>query len=143
MSAMKNELLRHTLATILYRFEKAVSLADDAFGQFSPGQGSRSVNEIIHHMFRVLLWASRVVEGKANPASPTEGLEFMGEKQRFLDQVRELDRLFSTEDITMEATKKLLQGPLSDVLTHIGQIAMLSRLYGRAVSGEDFSVVDI
>jgi len=39
---------------------------------------------------------------------------------------------------------RLLQGPLSDVLTHIGQLALLRRLFGRPVaSGVSYAVAPI
>ena len=51
---MKNEFLRHTLATIDYRFRKAVNNADGEFGNFTAGHGSRTPTEIVHHMHQVL-----------------------------------------------------------------------------------------
>ena len=39
----------------------------------------------------------------------------------------------------MNYSKRLLQGPLSDILTHIGQISMLSTLNDNPIEWEDFS----
>ena len=39
--------------------------------------------------------------------------------------------------------EKLLQGPLADALTHVGQIAMLRRMAGGPVKGENYFVADI
>jgi hypothetical protein len=39
--------------------------------------------------------------------------------------------------------ERLLQGPIADALTHVGQIAMLRRLAGCPVKGESFFVADI
>jgi hypothetical protein len=38
---------------------------------------------------------------------------------------------------------QLLQGPLSDVMTHIGQLSLLRRLYGSPVPPENFIYADI
>jgi hypothetical protein len=38
---------------------------------------------------------------------------------------------------------QLLQGPFSDVMTHIGQLSMLRRLYGSPVPPENFIYADI
>jgi hypothetical protein len=39
--------------------------------------------------------------------------------------------------------EKLFQGPVADALTHIGQIAMLRRLAGSPVRGENYFRADI
>jgi hypothetical protein len=39
--------------------------------------------------------------------------------------------------------EKLLQAPLADALTHVGQIAMLRRMAGGPVKGENYFVADI
>jgi len=44
------------------------------------------------------------------------------------------------DQITAET---LLQGPLSDAMTHAGQLAMLRRLAGNPVAPENFIVADI
>jgi hypothetical protein len=44
------------------------------------------------------------------------------------------------KDITIE---RLLQGPLSDAMTHAGQLAMLRRLSGYPVPPENFVFADI
>jgi hypothetical protein len=41
------------------------------------------------------------------------------------------------------SAQRLFQGPLADALTHVGQLAMLRRLAGSPVRGEDFFVADI
>ena len=39
--------------------------------------------------------------------------------------------------------QKLFQGPIADALTHVGQLAMLRRMAGAAISGENYFVADI
>ena len=51
---MTNEYLRHTLATIDYRFQKSVKYRNTDFGNYSLGKESRSPKEIINHMYFVL-----------------------------------------------------------------------------------------
>ena len=41
------------------------------------------------------------------------------------------------------SAQRLFQGPLADALTHVGQLAMLRRLAGSPVRGENFFVADI
>ena len=39
--------------------------------------------------------------------------------------------------------EKLFQGPVADALTHVGQLAMMRRLAGAAIKGENYFVADI
>jgi hypothetical protein len=38
---------------------------------------------------------------------------------------------------------KILQGPLSDAMTHVGQIALLRRMAGSSVRGQNFMAADV
>ncbi|MCV5942504.1 hypothetical protein OFN64_38105, partial [Escherichia coli] len=46
-------------------------------------------------------------------------------------------------DLSDDLLLRLLQGPLSDAMTHIGQLAQLRRLAGSPVRGENFTKADI
>lgn len=139
MPATKNDYLRHTIATIAYRFQKSVSVAGKNFADFSLGQGSRSSTEIVHHIYHVLWWTRIFVQEKRFIKEKPEKLSFNLEIERVNREFEMLDNLFSETALDMNFSKRLLQGPLSDVLTHIGQLSMLSRLNGHPVKGEDFS----
>jgi hypothetical protein len=39
--------------------------------------------------------------------------------------------------------EKLFQGPIADALTHVGQIAMLRRMAGGPMKGENYFVAEI
>jgi hypothetical protein len=140
---MKNEFLRHTVATIHYRFNKAVRNAEDSFGDFSLGKGSRSPNEIIHHMYAVLNATSLFIKDEKIKKEKIGITNTSQEIIRFRLELKNLDALLSKKELSMNYSKKLLQGPLADVLTHIGQLSMLQRMYGNPIEGEDFSAADI
>ena len=140
---MKNELLRHTLATIAYRFYKSIKNANDNFGDFKLGKGSRTTNEIINHMYFVLRSTTVfILEERAIKEQP-EKLKMNVEVDRFIAELKNLDKVLSENELNMNYSKRLLQGPLSDILSHIGQIAMMSRLNGNPIEGEDFSAAKI
>jgi len=61
------------------------------------------------------------------------------EIDRFNLEIKTLDEVLSENELNMKYSKILLQGPLSDILTHIGQISMLSRLNNNPIEWEDFS----
>ncbi|MCK5031974.1 MAG: hypothetical protein KAS18_00030, partial [Calditrichia bacterium] len=66
-------------------------------------------------------------------------LDFKSEIDRFHNTLQELDFLLSETELEIDYSKKLIQGPLSDVLSHIGQIALMSGLDGNKIKGENFS----
>lgn len=140
---MKNEFLRHTLSTIAYRFQKTLRNAEIEFGNFSAGNGSRTPNEILNHMYHVLS-ATRIfiLEEKYNNEQP-EKLELIFEIDRLNTELKNLDNVLADKEIELNYSKRLMQGPFSDLLTHIGQISMLSRLDGNPIIGEDFSSASI
>ena len=140
---MTNELLRHTVATIGYRFQKAVTNSNENFGDFKIGKDTRTPNEIVNHMFDLLSKTKIfITEGHFNNSAPTR-LDFNSEVERFHIELTNLDNAFSNNEFDINYSKRLLQGPLSDVMCHVGQIAMLSGLNGNKIQSEDYSSANI
>jgi len=135
---MKNEYLRHTLSTIAYRFQKSVRNVEIDFGDFSAGKGSRTANEIINHMYHVLS-ATRVhiLEEQFEKEIPDK-LNLKLEINRFNSELKNIDNVLVDKDLGLNLSKRLLQGPFIDIMTHIGQISMLQRLNGNPIEGENF-----
>jgi hypothetical protein len=81
------------------------------------------------------------VGGIYNP-DPLPTIE--AELNRFHQIIEELSRLLDGDSPLDGITElQLLQGPLSDVMTHIGQLSLLRRLCGSPVPPEDFIYADI
>jgi hypothetical protein len=140
---MKNEFLRHTLSTIKYRFDKVIDGSKDGFGEFSLGYGSRSPQEIVHHMHDVLYRTRVFLESEVFDSEEFVQMKLEQEVDRFKAELTRVDLAMNANELEVAYSKKLVQGPLADALTHIGQIAMLQRIHGNPVTGEDFSRVDI
>jgi len=140
---MKNELLRHVVATIRYRFEKSVADSNENFGAFTLGKGSRNPIAVINHMYQVLHSTRVFLEEERFIAESPEKLLLPEEIERFHRELINTDAAFDMAELPLNYSKKLLQGPLSDLLTHIGQISMMQRLDGNPVDGEDFSAASI
>ena len=65
------------------------------------------------------------------------------QERRFHAGLEAVDvRLASSEPLGREADW-LLQGPFADALTHVGQIAMLRRLAGSSVNGENYFKAEV
>lgn len=143
MIQSNNEYLRHTLATIAYRFQKSVSGSTNEFGNFNLGYGSRKTTEIVNHIYQMLKATKDFIQdGKYDEEIP-ETLSLKLEIDRINDELQELDRVLTKKNLGSDFSKRLIQGPLADILTHIGQISMMSRLNGNSIDGEDFASAPI
>jgi len=136
---MKNEYLRHTLTTIDYRFQKSVKYRNTDFGDYTLGKESRSPKEIINHMYFVLSSTTIYIQEERIQKGEPDKLNLELEIERFNSEIKNLDKVLSENELDINYSKRLLQGPLSDILTHIGQISMLSRLNNNPIESEDFS----
>jgi hypothetical protein len=135
-------LLRHTLATVAYRGGKAIRDAPAGFSEFRVAETSRTPGQILAHVGDLFDWGLSLAEGQQrwHDSSPRAWSE---ETTRFFGALRKLDeRLGNAEPLGCPA-ERLFQGPIADALTHIGQIAMLRRLAGAPVRGENYFKADI
>jgi hypothetical protein len=139
----KRGLLRHFLAALAYRTQKALRGAPVEFGDFRAGEGVRTPSELVRHMTSVLGYARTFfVGGHYRPdALPTLEEEIA----RFHGMVAELAQHIERGTPLLQelSAERLLQGPFSDAMTHAGQLAMLRRLAGVPVPPENFIVADI
>lgn len=134
--------LRHFLAALAYRTQKALRDAPPGFADFQAGAGARTPRELVRHMASVLGYARTFFIGGIFQPQPLES--FQAEIERFHeiigDLAAHLSRGTPLRDLTYD---QLLQGPFSDAMTHAGQIAMLRRLAGSPVASENFLFADI
>src|ERR1041384_1133676 len=140
MTDDERRLLRHFLAALAYRTQKALRNAPPEFAEFSAGNDVRAPKELIRHMTSVLGYArTRFVGGQYRPA-PLPSMN--DEVLRFHEMVESLAAHIASSDPLFDQTtaEQLLQGPLADAMTHAGQLAMLRRLAGVPVPPENFIV---
>jgi hypothetical protein len=135
-------LLRHFLAALAYRTQSALRDAPEDFADFRAGENVRTPHELVWHMTGVIGYASSLFRGDA--WRPDRSATFADEVRRFHDQLTELARHLETGTWPDGVTpQRLLQGPLADAMTHVGQIALLRRLHGRPVAPENFLLADV
>ena len=138
----KRALLRHFLAALAYRTQKAVRGAPEGFADFEAGAGSRTPRELVRHMTSVLGYARTFFVGGVFRAEPLATFE--DEIERFHSVVADLgQRLAEGAPLNGLSPERLLQGPFADAMTHAGQIAMLRRLAGSPVESENFIFADV
>ncbi|MBN1211963.1 MAG: hypothetical protein JXA92_05245 [candidate division Zixibacteria bacterium] len=135
-------LLKHFLAALAYRTQKALRGAPPDFGAFRTAPQVRTPHELIRHMDSVLGYARTFFIGGKYHAPELDNFhdaiehfhEILADLARHIEQGTEL------REITPE---RLLQGPFSDVMTHAGQLALIRRLAGSPVPPENFIYADI
>ncbi len=138
----ERDLLRHTLATLAYRGGKTLRDATASFPAFRIAEGTRTPAEILAHIGDLLDWALGLADGRHawNDSPPRRWDQ---EVDRFFEGVRRLDARLSSLEPLGSPAGRLFQGPIADALTHFGQIAMLRRLSGSPVKGENYFKADI
>ncbi len=138
----KRAMLRHFLAALAYRTQKALRGPPHGFGRFSVGRQVRTPAELVRHMTSVLGYARTFFTGGSYRPEPLPDLE--AEMERFHDMLMDLRRQLEAGTPLRGVTpEQLLQGPLADAMTHAGQLAMLRRLAGSPVPPENFIVAAI
>jgi hypothetical protein len=138
----KRELLRHIVATLAYRGGKAVRKAPAGFTDFRGCASGRSTGQILAHIGDLLEWGLSIAQGKQSWKS-SEPLPWEKESGRFFDNLKNFDDYLASAEPLHVPAEKLFQGPVADALTHVGQIAMLRRMAGAPVKGENYFVADI
>lgn len=135
-------LLRHTLATLAYRLGKVLRDAPANFGNYQAGPGRRTPVQILAHIGDLMDWAVTMVEGKPewHAATPQSWPQ---EVQRFFAGIQALDAAIVAKGLNADAANRLFQGPISDALTHSGQLSMLRGLTGSPVKGENYFMAEI
>jgi hypothetical protein len=136
----KRELLRHTLAALAYRAARALEGAPDSFAGFA-GAGRMPV-QILAHMGDLFDWALSAAVGKERWHT-TQPSQWKQEQQRFFQALGALDAFLATGGELKAPVERLMQGPVADALTHVGQLAMLRRLAGSPTHGENFYVAAV
>ena len=134
--------LRHALATLAYRAGKTVRGTPETFAQFRATPESPSSVEILAHMGDLMDWALRMAQGEPRWTTATP-LPWEREIARFHESLAELDRYLASESPIAWDPGRLFQGGIADALTHTGQLAMLRRLSGHKMKGENYARADI
>jgi hypothetical protein len=138
----KRELLRHAVATLAYRGAKAIRNAPPQLADFRIGDGTRSPVQILAHLGDLLEWGVSLAEGNQQWSVATPGT-WDAESARLFSALARLDEHLASDRPLGCKPEKLLQGPVADALTHVGQIMMLRRLASAPVRSENYAIAEI
>jgi hypothetical protein len=136
------DLLRHTVATLAYRAGKALRDAPPGFATFAIAPGSRTPGQILAHMGDLLDWGLSMAKGAQRwQNAPLQSWD--QDCARFFAALEAFDDYLASDAQLGTSAERLFQGPIADALTHTGQVAMLRRIAGAPVRGENYARAEI
>ena len=135
-------MLRHTVATLAYRGGKAVRGAPESFASFKASETTRTPAQILAHVGDLLDWALSIAKGQES-WNNSEALSWDQEVNRFHIALAKFDAYLGSDETLSATCERMFQGPIADALTHVGQIAMLRRMAGCPIRGENYSMAKI
>ena len=138
----KRELLRHLIATVAYRGGKAMRGAPPGFANFRAADSARTAEALVAHIGDLYDWALSMAKG-AQTWNASEPLPWNDEVARFFRTIANLDAYLASDEPLHVEAEQLVQGPIADSLTHVGQLVMLRRLAGNPMRSENYARADI
>jgi hypothetical protein len=135
-------MLRHAVATIAYRGGKTVRGAAETFASFKVGESARTPAEILAHIADLFDWALSLATG-AQVWHDSTTIVWERQVGRTFEAIQRFDAVLASEAPLACPAERLLQGPVADALTHVGQMAMLRGLAGSRVQPENYFKADI
>lgn len=135
-------MLRHAVATLAYRGGKPLRDAPDGFGTFSVAEGSRTPLQIVAHLGDLLQWASWAVRGEPLRRDDTVR-DWAQQVERFYGGLAAFDAYLASDAPLAISAERLLQGPVADALTHVGQLNLLRGLASAPIPAENYAAADV
>src|SRR5687768_11794495 len=135
-------MLRHLVATLAYRAATVLRDPPARFATMSVRPSARRPVQIVAHMADLMSWAVTLAHGEYIWKAEG-GEDWDAEVARFFDKLAALDRELEAGELPRDAVEKLIQGPLADALTHVGQLAMLRGISGSPVRPESYARAEI
>ena len=139
---LKRELFRHLVATLAFRTRLAVLDSPPDFALFKVGEPIRTPGEILAHIGDLLEGSLYLMSGKLVILNSAP-LPWEDEVQRFFSTIKEFDAYLASGAPLAQPLEKIIQGPIADALTHVGQIVMLRRVAGSPIQIEGYFTADI
>ncbi len=134
--------LRHTLATIAYRGAQSGPQSRAELCRLPPAETSRTPVKILAHVGDLMDWGLAMSEGRREWHDSVP-LAWEKECERFFTALKKFDDYLASQKPLEVSAEKLFQSAIADALTHIGQIAMLRRMAGVPIKGENYYVAEI
>ena len=136
----KRLLVRHIIATLAYRAAKIFQNVPEEFAKFEAGHKVRTPLAIMAHLNLLIDLANRQFDFAATRLESNRTRTWKREIALFYSLLETLDKTIAEgigpgADLSIE---QIIQGPIADAMTHLGQLATLRRLAGDPVQGESY-----
>jgi hypothetical protein len=105
-------------------------------------EGVRAPGQILAHIGDLMDWGLSIAMGKRE-WHDSKPLAWEKEVDRFFAALTKFDDYLASSETVHTTPEKLLQGPIADALTHVGQLAMLRRIGGEPLKGESYYEAEI
>lgn len=138
----KREVLRHLIATVAYRGGLAITGAPPDFAAFHPHETTRTPGEILAHIGDLLAGSFYLLKGEMIYLK-SKPLPWPEEVTRFFSAVKQLDSYLASAAPLAIEVERLVQGPVGDALTHVGQLVMLRRMSGNPIRPAAYFTAEI
>lgn len=112
------------VATVAFRGGIAVSGAPEGFAQFHIYEEVRTPGEILAHIGDLFEGSIHLLKGELVYLTSSP-LKWDEEVSRFFSAAKRLDSYLASDAPLACPVEKLVQGPVGDALTHVGQLVML------------------
>lgn len=140
--AEANRMVRHALATLAYRAAKVLRDLSPGAARMRASPATRTPLELVSHLADLMAWGRRMAQGEVRwEAGPLAELD--DARRRFFDELAGLDAALAAAAPPAATLEKLIQGPVADALTHVGQLALLRGMAGAPVRPESYARADI
>src|SRR5688572_3980713 len=137
LSPDTTRILRHLVATIAFRASRSLRDAPAGFETVRLADGGMTAGELVLHMTNVMAFALAIVT-RADRIRH-EGLDWQQDVGRFYSLLGDVDaNLAAGASIEEGMDLKLVQGPLADTLTHVGQLHAMRRKAGAPLASANY-----
>jgi hypothetical protein len=133
--------LRQLTATLAYRAAKVLRDVPPSFATYQLSPASRTPVEIVAHMGDLMHWGTWLARGE-HTWKADGSTDWNREVPRFFQLLGELDSLIAAKEFN-GSVEKLIQGPLADALTHVGQLSIMRGAAGMPVKPESYARAEI
>jgi hypothetical protein len=130
------------VATLAFRGGIAISDAPENFAALRAGEATRSAGEILAHIGDLIQGSLYLMKGEFIYLQSPARL-WAEDVKRFFAAIEELDSFLASDAPLAQPIEKILQGPIADALTHVGQIVLLRRIAGKPIQAESYFTVEI
>ena len=130
------------VTTVAYRGGLAIVDAPESFASFRAHDTTRTPGEILAHIGDLLEGSLYLLKGEMVYLTSTP-LPWKEEIKRFFSAIKNLDSYLASDAPLACAVEKLVQGPIGDALTHVGQIVMLRRMSGNPIRSAAYFTAEI